>query len=86
MENDLKQEIAEGDSRPLSGEVADFSSDLHVESAQELQHEAWKKLRANSQPWLITDLVTLGSPLSAAHFLMAPSAERLAVARDCVGR
>ncbi len=46
-----------------------------VKKVQKLQHEAWKMARANSQPWLITDLVTLGSPLSAAEFLMARSPE-----------
>lgn len=39
--------------------------------AQELQHEAWKESRLNGQPWLITDLITVGSPLSTADFLMA---------------
>lgn len=39
--------------------------------AQELQFEAWKEHRANTQPWLITDLVTVGSPLTYADFLIA---------------
>lgn len=38
---------------------------------QELQHDAWKIARANGQPWLVSDLVTVGSPLSTAEFLMA---------------
>jgi hypothetical protein len=38
--------------------------------AMELQHAAWKELRRNTQPWLITDLVTMGSPLTYAPFLM----------------
>ena len=38
---------------------------------QKRQHDAWKKARANGLPWLITDLVTVGSPLSTASFLMA---------------
>lgn len=38
---------------------------------QDIQHAAWQRQRANTQPWLITDLVTLGSPLTYADFLMA---------------
>lgn len=30
------------------------------------------------RPWLVTDLVTLGSPLAHADFLMAASAEAFA--------
>jgi hypothetical protein len=39
--------------------------------AQALQHAAWHELRANTQPWLVTDLVTVGSPLTYADYLMA---------------
>ena len=42
-----------------------------VEEAQLLQHAAWEELRANTQPWLVTDLVTVGSPLTYADYLMA---------------
>jgi hypothetical protein len=45
-------------------------------TAQGHQHDAWKSLRRNSQPWLITDLITAGSPLSAARFLMASEFDR----------
>ena len=41
--------------------------------AQVLQHAAWRELRANTQPWLITDLVTVGSPLTYGDYLMADS-------------
>lgn len=42
--------------------------------AQVLQHEAWKGMRVNTQPWLVTDLVTLGSPLAHAEFLLSRDA------------
>jgi hypothetical protein len=42
-----------------------------VDKAQSLQHEAWKSMRINTQPWLVTDLVTIGSPLTYAQFLLA---------------
>lgn len=35
-----------------------------------LQHDAWKESRANTQPWLVTDLVTAGSPLAHAELLL----------------
>ena len=38
---------------------------------QQKQHEAWKDLRINTLPWLVTDLVTLGSPLTYADFLLS---------------
>jgi hypothetical protein len=41
-----------------------------VVRAQSLQHDAWKGMRVNTQPWLVTDLVTLGSPLTYADFLI----------------
>jgi hypothetical protein len=38
---------------------------------QRKQFAAWRRQRINCQPWLITDLVTLGSPLAYADFLIA---------------
>lgn len=40
---------------------------------RDLQYAAWQEHRTNSQPWLVTDLVTMGSPLTHAHLLMARS-------------
>ena len=50
-------------------------ADDHVtpREAQELQHAAWVEQRGNTQPWLVTDLVTVGSPLTYGGFLMADS-------------
>jgi hypothetical protein len=36
----------------------------------DLQHAAWRRQRINTQPWLVTDLVTVGSPLTYADFLL----------------
>jgi hypothetical protein len=44
-------------------------------AARDLQYAAWQEHRLNSQPWLVTDLVTMGSPLTHAHLLMAGSNE-----------
>ncbi len=45
-----------------------------------LQWEAWKEIRRNTVPWLISDLVTLGSPLAHAGMLLAHSPPELAAA------
>lgn len=38
---------------------------------QSLQASVWREMRRNTQPWLVTDLVTVGSPLAHAHLLLA---------------
>ena len=48
-----------------------------AEDAQRLQHAAWNELRANTQPWRVTDLVTVGSPLTYADYLLAGSRAEL---------
>jgi uncharacterized protein YndB with AHSA1/START domain len=50
--------------------------------AQKLQHDAWKQIRRNTQPWLVTDLVTVGSPLTYADFLMAADKPKFNAAKD----
>jgi hypothetical protein len=50
-----------------------------VQDAQRLQHAAWNELCANTQPWRITDLVTVGSPLTYADYLLAGSRAELDV-------
>jgi hypothetical protein len=41
------------------------------------QWSVWCEMRANTQPWLITDLITAGSPLTHAPLLLAASKEEL---------
>lgn len=48
---------------------------------QQVQYDAWFRLRCNTQPWLVTDLITAGSPLTYAEFLMADSAEAFRAAQ-----
>ncbi|MET1088192.1 MAG: hypothetical protein ABWY04_13895 [Arthrobacter sp.] len=52
------------------------------ETGQQLQQEAWRQSRRNSQPWLITDLITVGSPLTYAEFLMAHNSHEFRSAKD----
>ncbi len=50
-----------------------ITADHRPMEAQRLQHDAWQRQRVNTQPWLVTDLVTVGSPLTHAALLMAAS-------------
>jgi len=52
--------------------------------AQQRQHEAWATIRANTQPWLITDFVTVGSPLAHAQLIL--SSTPAAFASACESR
>jgi hypothetical protein len=54
-----------------------IGQEVAVEDAQRLQHVAWNELRANTQPWRVTDLVTVGSPLTYADYLLAGSRAEL---------
>ena len=42
------------------------------------QTDAWTQTRRNTQPWLVSDLITLGSPLAYATTLMASNADEFA--------
>ncbi len=43
---------------------------------RELQTAAWRELRRNTQPWLVSDLVTAGSPLAHADLLLTTKTEK----------
>lgn len=45
---------------------------------RELQQAARKELNAAGNPWIVSDFITLGSPLTHAEFLMARDREHLA--------
>ncbi len=55
---------------------------VDIDEVQRLQHEAWKEQRRNTQPWLVTDLVTVGSPLTYGDFLMARNRGRFKRAKE----
>ncbi|KAB2922233.1 MAG: hypothetical protein F9K30_12805 [Dechloromonas sp.] len=44
---------------------------VSLEDFQQSQHALWQEFRAVGIPWLITDFITLGSPLAHAQLLMA---------------
>ena len=70
--------------KPAFADIAELERQLDLDdavAAQALQHAAWRRTRTNTQPWLITDLVTCGSPLTYADLLMAASPTRFAQAK-----
>ncbi len=48
-----------------------------VSDYQKEQHKLHKELRANGNPWLVTDFITLGSPLRHAELLLAQNTVQL---------
>lgn len=48
-----------------------------VEKFQHAQRELWREQRRLGSPWLITDLVSVGSPLTHAALLLAPNSDSL---------
>lgn len=42
-----------------------------IENFQQCQHRVWQEMRKVGMPWLISDFITLGSPLAHAKLLMA---------------
>lgn len=68
--NPCKQPCAEG----FDAKVQDLynkEQPLSIEHFQQLQHELWREHRQAGIPWLVTDFITLGSPLSHAPLLLA---------------
>jgi hypothetical protein len=66
------------DKSPLKG-LRDESIDL--ETLRDRQLALWQEYRGKGLPWLITDLITLGSPLAHADVLLADGRENL-----CIGK
>lgn len=74
--------------RPFKQKVAkDFDSSVQkifsqhtlstssVEAFQQIQHELWREHREIGIPWLVTDFITLGSPLTYSSLLLTESPE-----------
>ena len=71
--------------RPAFGPLLDvdrgIAQGLTADAAQAVQYAAWQQVRRNTQPWLVTDLVTVGSPLTYANFLMGANESEFASAQ-----
>lgn len=68
--------------RALASVESAVANGVDEKIAQDVQHRAWKQVRCNGQPWLVTDLVTVGSPLTYADFLMADNRTSFAKAKN----
>ena len=45
-------------------------SKIDIENFQDKQAALWREIRQRGNPWLVTDLITIGSPLAHAQFLL----------------
>lgn len=57
-------------------------TDLSVDDYQTLQGDCRKELNALGNPWIVSDFISLGSPLTHADFLMAKDDEALETAKE----
>lgn len=53
-----------------------------IEEYQKLQEELWIQQRKHGNPWLVSDFITLGSPLTHASFLISNNKAELAVRKN----
>ena len=61
-----------------AGEVlSNNGQEDRLEWYQEAQIELWRELRELGNPWLVTDLITLGSPLAHSAMLLASDSDDL---------
>jgi len=61
--------------------AADKTQTNRIKDFRAAQWKLWQEHRANGLPWMITDLVTLGSPLTHALVLLADDARAFCIAR-----
>ena len=61
----------------LLQEAIEKSGSLDVGEYRRLQNLAWRELKDEGNPWLVSDFITLGSPLTHAEFLLAHDEEDL---------
>ncbi|MCK5616060.1 hypothetical protein KAR91_80095 [Candidatus Pacearchaeota archaeon] len=53
-----------------------------IEEFQQAQHRLWREFRAIRYPWLITDFITLGSPLTHAPYLLAKKPQEFEIKKE----
>lgn len=72
--------------RPLSVQNVQAAKLVQILEANEMRPadgdpgsawSVWREIRRNTQPWLVTDLITLGSPLTHAALLLAGPSDEL---------
>ncbi len=66
----------------LLQDAIENSGTLDIEEYRRLQNLAWKELKADGSPWLVSDFITLGSPLTHAEFLLAHDEDDMRVQQE----
>ncbi|MEM6464359.1 MAG: hypothetical protein AAF724_20850 [Pseudomonadota bacterium] len=61
----------------LLQEAFEKSGSMDVAQYRRLQRAAWQELKDEGNPWLVSDFITLGSPLTHAEFLLVHDEEDL---------
>lgn len=61
----------------LLQEAIGKSGSLDVDEYRRLQKLSWEELKEQGSPWLVSDFITIGSPLTHAEFLLADGADDL---------
>jgi len=60
----------------------DTLTNEHIEAFQKAQESLWIQQRRHGVPWLVTDLVTVGSPLTHASFLLSDNQTELTIRKN----
>ncbi|MEM9824535.1 MAG: hypothetical protein AAF985_25840, partial [Bacteroidota bacterium] len=71
--------------KELEKMINNWPADPSVETVkkfQALQEKLWAQQRLHGNPWLITDLITLGSPLTHAPFLLSNNNQEFTVRKN----
>jgi hypothetical protein len=66
----------------LLQDAIENSGTLDMDEFRRLQKLSWQELKKQGSPWLVSDFVTLGSPLTHAEFLLADSEEDMRSQRE----
>ena len=61
----------------LGEDLRNGISGVSTQNYMEAQIELWKELRSLGNPWLVTDFITMGSPLAHSYLVLAKSVEEL---------
>lgn len=61
----------------LLQDAVENSGSLDIDEYRRLQKMSWEELKEQGSPWLVSDFVTIGSPLTHAEFLLADGEEDL---------
>lgn len=63
-------------------DALDSADDFPIDSYRDLQNACREELNALGNPWIVSDFISLGSPLTHAEFLLAKNREALEVAKE----